>query len=125
MFKQIENKCNTQVIEEFINYARVVVNNDPESHVDFDNLDIDDIESEIYSSLSILLTCYNEEEYEYEGDLENDLFLCKTDVFAAFVNKLDQDYELAENSWRQIEGKLYDLLGIKDIEKDAFNARRL
>ena len=119
MYKQLENNCSINVIQQFMDYAREVVENDPESHVDFENLDFEDVYSSILSSLYILLECYNTEKYTFEGDLENDLFLCKSDVFSGFVNNLETTDELSEDSWDKIKDKLYELLGITGIEKMA------
>jgi hypothetical protein len=124
MFQPIENNWTPTVINQFINYVHEVVENDPESHIDFDNLDIDDIVWKIHSALNILLNCYNNEYYKYEGDLQNDLSLCKSDIFSEFVNNLENTDELSEHSWNKIRDKLYELLDITDIDKDdSVNAK--
>lgn len=119
MYKQLEHKCDVEVIRKLINYMKEISVNDPETKIDFDNLDEENINRNVSYALSVLLECYNDELYEFEGDLENDLHLCRSEVFSSFIICLDSSHEMSDNVWDKTQAKLYELLDITDVVKNV------
>jgi len=115
---RIVNNFTIEQMNEFIRYVRDLVENDIESKIEFDKLDIDDIYNAISSAMDRLVYCYNDEYYdpEFPGNFENDIYLLKSEIFAEFVNRLGQDDELSEYSWIRSQGKLEIILGIRDLD---------
>jgi len=115
---RIVNNFTIEQMNEFIRYVRDLVENDIESKIDFNNLDIEDIYNAISSAMDRLVYCYNDEYYdpEFPGNFENDIYLLKSEIFAEFTNRFGKDDELSEYSWIHSQVKLEKILGIQNLD---------